>query len=167
MAPDRKKSPIRRGSATKQQRETMINDIKDYFTRGLSANYCHTKTGYAKETVYSYFNEWTEELIDRTDFIKQQQSAKVRLVASLDNIIDTYDEQRKFLLSKRTTKFNAALENSIANVNHLLAKVHIDKTNVLMIPTLDVTLRNLIKDRWGIDIELVNQNPHEESRKDV
>lgn len=142
-----------KGRPTLQQRKTIQEDIHEYFRMGVSAAFCVDQTGYKKDTVYSYFKEWTEELIVKTDFITQQQETKVRLISALDKIIKNYDDQASFLLSKRTNKYNAALENSIAKVLHFAYKLQVDKANVLMTPTLDITIPKALKEKWGINIE--------------
>lgn len=151
---DRKKSNIK-GRPRHLQKIQMQNDLRKNFDMGMSEAYTVYKTGYAKDTVHSYFKEWTEELIDKTDFITQQQEAKVRLIESLNKTILVLNEQQEFILSKRTNKFNPALENSLTKVNHTLSRLHLDKATVLMTPTLDITLRKLIKDKWGVDIAQV------------
>lgn len=144
-----------RGRPSLQQQVTIQKELRKYFDMGVSANFAIRATGHAKVTVNAYFREWTEDLIDKTDFITQQQEAKMRLIESLNQTIVVLNEQQSFLLSKRTNKFNAALENSLTKVNHTLSKLHIDKATVLMTPTLDITLRKLIKDKWGVDIAQV------------
>lgn len=64
----------------------------------------------------------------------------------------------EFLLSKRTNKFNLSLENSILKCNYSLWKLHMDKAIVLMTPTLDISLRRVILEKWGMDIEEAAQN---------
>lgn len=142
-----------KGRPSLQRQQVIKEDCRKFFDDGYSANYCHTETGYKQETIYAYFKEWTEELIDKTDFVSQQQATKVRLAASLDKSIRTFNDQRDFLVSKRTNKFNPALENTLAKTNWFLSKLHIEKANVLMLATLDITIPKLLKEKWGIDIE--------------
>lgn len=147
-----KRSVHIKGRPTLQQAEIIKADIHKYFADGLSASFCMSETGYKQETVYSYFKEWTEELIDKTDFIEQQKAAKVRLVAALDSVIKVYLDQREFLLNKRTGSFNVQLERQIATTNHYLERTHIDKAEVLITPNLDVSIRKLLEDHYGIKL---------------
>lgn len=153
-----RKSTRSRGRPSLQDSQIIQKDIKKYFVDGFSAYFCMNKTGYAKNTVYTYYKEWTEELIDRTDFIGQQIEAKFRLVMLLDNSLHILHDQLKFLLSKRTNKFNSSLENAILKCNCSLWQLHVDKASVLMAPTLDISLRKVILEKWGIDIEEAAQN---------
>lgn len=134
-------------------------ELRPYFLDGYSASWVVQKTGRSKDAVFTRFKEWTEEIVEKTDFIQIQKETKVRLVASLDNRIETYSRQIKRLedaIAKSKT-IQPTLELALTQANRSLTKLHIDKATVMVTPTLDITLRNVIKERWGIDIEAIEQ----------
>lgn len=159
-----KKSDLPRGQISLQQKEALVAELRQYFIKGYSAYYTIMKTGHAKDTVYTYFKEWTEELVDKTDFVEVQKEAKVRLVASLDKRIEVYETQIDRLTKYvNHHKMSPTVELALTQANRALTKLHLDKATVLVTPTLDITLASIIKERYGITeeqlVEISKVNP--------
>jgi hypothetical protein len=140
------------GRLTLQEHAKLKNTIRKYYDEGYSAHYTALKTGHAMNTVYSYFREWTEELIEKSDFIAQQQEAKARLVIELDKCIEIYLEQIKRLRARISKAPSLAAEAMLSNVNKNLATLRLDKAGVLITPTLDVQITQILKDKYDIDL---------------
>jgi hypothetical protein len=49
-------------------------------------------------------------------------------------------------------KSTAALESLLMQVNMHLARLSLDKAGVIMMPTADIHIANILKERYGIDV---------------
>lgn len=165
-----KKSIKIKGRPSLTEAEVIKQDIQKYFIDGYSAYFCHQDTGYNKDTIYKYYQEWTAELKKQSesqDFLTMQTEAKIKLISTLDKRLKVYNDQIEFLLSKRTDKFNPLLENAITRANHALSRLHLDKTNILITPMLEQNLKKMIADKWGVNIEEIAEEVKVIQKKEV
>ncbi|MEM3171952.1 MAG: hypothetical protein QXE82_00240 [Candidatus Nitrosotenuis sp.] len=143
------------GRPTKQRQIQIQNKLRPYFEAGFTEAYTALATKINKNTVSSYFREWTEEVIDHSDFVYQQQAAKARLTIELDRRINVYMQQIARLQNKLKVEQKPIWESLLTNANTALAKLSIDKAGILMTPTIDVKIKDILKERYGIDLDKI------------
>jgi hypothetical protein len=156
-------SQIRKGGRPTKQKQTEIqNKLRPYFEAGFTESYTALATKINKNTVSAYFREWTEEMIDHSDFIYQQQAAKARLCIELDKRIRDHMEQISRLKAKLAQDSKPVWESLLLQANTALTKLFLDRAGVLMTPTVDIKVQNILKERYGIDLENITDTQDEE-----
>ena len=150
----------KRGRPSTAGSEKIKKEIKAYYDQGYSATYTAQKTGYDWKTVQTHFKNWTEQIIDNSDFIFQQQDAKIRLVLELDKCIEIYAEQLKRVQKEIKKGSSIAKETLLAQVTRNLTSLSLDKAGVLIAPTLDIQISNILKEKYGIDLKELQEKAH-------
>lgn len=154
------KEPIKNkgGRPSRNQQLAIQQKLRPYFDAGYTASYTALVTHVNEKTAAAYFKEWTEKLIDSTDFVFQQQAAKARLTVELDKRIAVYVDQIKRLEAKIAVEPKPVWESLLTAANTALAKLSIDKAGILMTPTIDVKIKDILREKYGIDLEKIKQD---------
>ena len=159
------KSSVPRGRPTLQTQETVRKDIQDYYIKGYTPQHVIFKTGYAKTTVYSYYNEFLEETRESSNFMDRQAAAVDRYELALDRIQETLEEQiSRCKAALKPGRFDTKVETVLTNATNALERVHNHKVNVQITPTLDISLPMMIKDKYGIDLEELAKEVEQKSQ---
>ena len=158
----KKPTPIKKKDTHSKQHSRNIDEAcKDYFSRNLTAFTCVKETGFSKDAVYDRYDKLAAECQSDTGYIQRQIVVKERYAIALDQLqIKLENQIKRFESAIKANKLDTKLETGLSFAIQTLSKIYNDKANVEVTPTLDISLKKVIKERWNIDLdELAKKQP--------
>ena len=147
-----------RGRPTVTQKLKLRDDILDAFKEGLSAYYTAHKLDINVNTVYAYFKEFSEIYLEQAndEFVQRQRRAKEVCLAGLDKDLADIEieiEELATIISKEKDIDEVACRKMKHDLIWKRSQLRQQKNAIDTTPTIDVSLEQMVKDRYAEEEE--------------
>ena len=143
-----------RGRPASQQGVRIDQLMRDYYSKGASAEFVIQETGLNKNTVYSKFKELSD-MIRRTnekEFAEKYEEERSQYILSVDQLIFrtyrilTYIEEKIEKYHRSGSEIPEFLLQKFSDITKNLLNMKKEKASYTMKPSFDENLKNKIKE---------------------
>ena len=147
----------KRGRPTKAKQSKNMKNCLESYEKYYSAGHTAKLLDLNRHTVEKYFKEFQEAEVEETnyDFILRQRSAKNRVLARLDGILEELDGQLADIKTVLVDDINGE-KHDIGKYEYMrmqnlskLSDIIQQKASIEITPTLDITIDKYLEERYG------------------